>query len=207
MSFLSWLASAPPDAAIEIAPDAVVSAAGIESRGGAPVIAVHAAEPLPPGVLVPSLTAANVVNRPVVMTALQRVLEKTGYPRRIGLVIPDLVAKVSLVRFEHVPGRAADLDQLVRWQVRKAAPFPIEEAQVSYVPGLRGTDGQGFLVTLARRDVILEYETLCAEAGAHAGIVDLATLNVINAVLAGAGAPGALQLDHEERLGQQHEHQ
>ena len=44
---------------------------------------------------------------------------------------------------------------------------------------------------MAKRDVIEEYETLCAEAGAHAGIVDLSTLNVINAVLAGADVPVA----------------
>src|SRR4029079_15967782 len=50
---------------------------------------------------------------------------------------------------------------------------------------------QEFVVSLARRGVILEYEELGAEAGAHAGIVDLATFNVINAVLAGAGAPPA----------------
>jgi Tfp pilus assembly PilM family ATPase len=37
--------------------------------------------------------------------------------------------------------------------------------------------------------VIEEYEELCAEAGAHAGIVDLATFNVINAVLAGPTPP------------------
>src|SRR5439155_6864258 len=95
-----------------------------------------------------------------------------------------LVAKVSLVRFEHVPGRAADLDQLVRWQVRKAAPFPIEDAQVSYEPGFKAADGQEFIVSLARRTVVEEYEGLCAEAGAHAGIVDLATFNVINAAIA-----------------------
>ncbi len=35
------------------------------------------------------------------------------------------------MRFEQVPARAQDLAQLIRWQVRKAAPFPIEEAQVS----------------------------------------------------------------------------
>ncbi len=40
------------------------------------------------------------------------------------------------MRFEQVPARAQDLDQLIRWQVRKAAPFAIEEAQVSYVPGV-----------------------------------------------------------------------
>jgi len=37
--------------------------------------------------------------------------------------------------------------------------------------------------------VIEEYEALCAEAGAHAGLVDLSTFNVINAVLAGSSAP------------------
>lgn len=172
-----------PSVAVDIATDHV-SAASIETRAGAPVVGVHASEPLPAGALVPSLTSANVVNRSAVMTALQRVLERTGTPRRVGLVVPDLVAKVSLVRFEHVPARASDLDQLVRWQVRKAAPFPIEEAQVSYEPGFKAADGQEFIVSLAKRAVIEEYENLCADAGAHAGIVDLATFNVINAALA-----------------------
>jgi len=190
MSVFDFLrAASGPAVAVELAADRV-SAAGIETRAGAPVVAVHASEPLPEGALAPSLMAPNVVDRPAVMTALERVLERTGNPRRVGLVVPDLVAKVSLVRFEHVPARAADLDQLVRWQVRKAAPFPIEEGQVSYQPGLTAADGQEFIVSLARRSVIEEYEGLCADAGAHAGIVDLSTFNVINAALA-AMAPGA----------------
>ena len=134
-----------PSTAVELAADRV-SAASVEMRGGAPVINVHASEPLPAGALVPSLTSGNVLNRSVILTALQRVLERTGNPRRVGLVIPDLVAKVSLVRFEHVPPRASDLDQLVRWQVRKTAPFPIEDAQVSYEPGFKAADGQEFIV-------------------------------------------------------------
>ncbi len=184
MSVFDFLGEASgPAAAVELAADHV-SAVGLETRGGAPVVAVHATEPLPAGALVPSLTSANVVNRAAVMTSLQRVLERAGNPRRVGLVIPDLVAKVSLVKFEQVPGRAADLDQLVKWQVRKAAPFPIEDAQVSYQPGLKAADGQEFVVSLAKRTVVEEYEGLCAEAGAHAGVVDLATFNVINAALA-----------------------
>ena len=121
--------------------------------------------------------------------ALTSVLERVGRPRRVGLIVPDVVAKVSLVRFERVPSKLQELDQLVRWQVRKTAPFAIEEAQVAYVPGLRADDGQEFVVSLARRSVVEEYEGLCAEAGAHAGLVDLSTFNVINAVLAGSSAP------------------
>jgi type IV pilus assembly protein PilM len=189
MSILDALReSAAPAVAVEIA-SGRVSAASLEWRGGQPVVAAHASEPLPAGALVPSLTAVNAHDRAAVVGALTRLLEKVGRPRRIGLLLPDVVAKVSIVRFEQVPAKSQDLDQLVRWQVRKSAPFAIEEAQVSYVPGLKAADGHEFVVTLAKGDVIREYEQLCAEAGAHAGIVDLATLNVINAVLAGSGAP------------------
>jgi len=177
-----------PDVAVEIAANRV-SIASLERRGGQPSIGAHAVEPLPAGALVPSLTASNVQNHTMVATALARVLERVGRPRRIGLVVPDVVVKVSLVRFEKVPNRPQDLDQLIRWQVRKTAPFPIEEAQVSYVPGLASGEGHEYIVTLARRSVIEEYEALCSEAGAYAGIVDVATFNVINAVLAGANAP------------------
>ena len=41
------------------------------------------------------------------------------------------------VRFEKIPAKAQDLDQLIRWQMRKAAPFKIEDAQVSLGPGQR----------------------------------------------------------------------
>ena len=182
--------SAPPAVAVEIAAGRV-SAAGLEWRGGQPVVAAHATESLPDGALVPSLTATNAHDRPAVVGALSRLLEKIGRPKRIGLILPDIVGKISLVRFAQVPAKEKDLDQLVRWQVRKSAPFAIEDAQISYVPGILAEDGQEFIVTLAKRDVIVEYEKLCAEAGAHAGLVDLATPNVANAVLAGSGAPTA----------------
>jgi type IV pilus assembly protein PilM len=189
-SLLAVTDAVAPGVAVEIA-SGRISAAAIEWRGGRAVVAAHAVEPLPPAALVPSLTAVNAPDRPAVMTALNRVLERVGRPRRIGLVIPDAVARVSLLRFETVPARAADLEQLIRWQVRKAAPFPIEEAQLSYVRSRRTPEGQEFIVTVARRHVIEEYEGLCEEGGGHAGLIDLSTFNVINAVLATPTAPAA----------------
>jgi Tfp pilus assembly PilM family ATPase len=175
---------------VEIAANRV-SAAALEWHGGQATVALHASEPLPAGALVPALTTANTHDRAQVLEPLTRVLERVGRPRRVGLVVPDVVAKVSLVMFETIPGKAQELDQLIRWQVRKAAPFALEEAQISYIRGLRSDDGQEYVVTLARRSVIEEYEGLCAAAGAHAGIVDLSTFNVVNAVLAGSATPTA----------------
>ncbi len=187
MKLFSMYEAAAPSAAIEVAGHRV-SAATLEMRGGRPVIAAYATEPLPPGTVEPSLTAANVHDRAGLAGALGRVLDRLGSrPRRVGLVVPDVVAKVSLVRFEKVPSRTQDLDQLVRWQVRKTAPFPIEHAQVSYVPGVRTAEGQEYVVSLAKREVIGEYEAICADAGAQAGLVDIATFNLINTVLASGG--------------------
>jgi Tfp pilus assembly PilM family ATPase len=180
--------AAPPAAAVALSAERV-TAAVVERRGGRAAVAAHAMVPLPPGALVPSLTTANLADRAAVGRAVRQALEQIGRPRRVGLVVPDPVAKVSLVKFQQVPSRTQDLEQLVRWQVRKAAPFPVEDAQISFVPGARGADGQEFVVSLARREVVAEYEGLCLDADAHPGIVDLSTFNVINAVLGGSGAP------------------
>jgi type IV pilus assembly protein PilM len=188
MSLLaSWLASPPPDAAVEITP-AWVSAAAMTLRRGGPAIQSYAVEALPERAVVASLGSPNVVDRAAVAASLRNVVDRLGSrPARVALIIPDVAARVSVVRFEQVPQRREDLDQLVRWQVRKAAPFPIDDASVSYSPGARGTDGSAeFIVVLARNDVIKGYEDACADVGLHAGLVDIASFAVVNLALAAA---------------------
>ncbi len=194
----SFFASSPLTVAVEIARHRV-SGASIVRRDGRLTVAAHAIEPLPDGAVTPGLSATNIPDVRVVGEALRRVFDRIGArPRRVAVAVPDNAAKVSLLRFEKLPGRPRDLDDLIRWQMRKAAPFRIEEAQVTYVPGIELPDGgREFVVVLARRDIVEEYETACSAAGAQAGIVDLATLNVINAVLAGSRAvPGDWLLVH-----------
>jgi Tfp pilus assembly PilM family ATPase len=185
MKLPSLFTTSAPSVAVQIASRAV-SGITLGRHGGARVIAAHAIEPLPAGAVVPALTSQNIVDRPAVVQALSRMLARLGgRTRRVALVLPDTVAKVSLVRIDSVPARASDLDQLIRWHVRKSAPFPVEEAQVSASPGaaLQG-GGREFVVALARRQVVGEFEAVCAEAGVQAGAVDIATFSLVNAVLA-----------------------
>lgn len=185
-----WLSSRPPSVAVEIATERVAAVSVEDGRDR--VVSAHAVEPLPPGVLEPALNAPNIHDEATLVAALRRVLESMGTRvRRAALVVPDTVAKVSLIRFDKVPARLQDLDQLIRWQVRKSAPFRIEDAQVSWIPGVTFPEGgQEYIVSIARRDIIEGYERVLAECGVHAGLVDLASLNLINAVIA-AGAPAA----------------
>ena len=179
-----FLASPPPSVGVEIAADRV-TAVSLASQGGSWVVAAHGTERLPSGVVTPALNATNVHDAAALAAAVRSAFDRLGArPRRVALVIPDTAAKLSLLRFDKIPA-ASDLDQLIRWQVRKAAPFKPEEAQISWVPSAPiAGGGREYLVTMARRDIVESYMKGCLDAGAEAGVVDLASLNLINAALA-----------------------
>jgi type IV pilus assembly protein PilM len=189
MKLPSILTTPAPAIALEIG-SRQVSALAVTRHGTATVISAHAVETIPAGAVTPSLVGQNVSDRAALGRAVAQALGRLGTrPRRIALVLPDAIAKVSLVRLDAVPPGARDLDQLIRWHVRKSAPFPIEDAQVTYSPGAGWPDGaREFIVALARRDVVREYESVCEEAGAYAGMVDLSAFSLVNAVLASVRA-------------------
>jgi type IV pilus assembly protein PilM len=184
MSPLPSFPEPPPSVGVEIASDRV-TAVSLARQAGGWIVGAHGTERLAPGVVTPALNAVNVHDARALSAALRAAFDKLGSrPRRIALVIPDTAAKLSLLRFEKVPAQA-DLDQLIRWQMRKAAPFKPEDAEISWVPAAPiAGGGREYLVTLGRRDIIESYMQACADAGAAAGLVDLASLNLINAALA-----------------------
>ena len=175
----------PPAASIEIAADRVTGVSLGRARSG--TVTAVVTERLPDGALVPSPNATNVIDHAGVTEAVLRVLTRLpAAVGRVSLVVPDSAAKVSLMTFAQVPARTADWDQLVRWQARKTTPFRVEEAQVACTEGAdAGGEGREFIVRLMRRDIVQEYEAVCSAAGGHAGIIDLASLSQINAILAG----------------------
>ena len=180
------LGSAAPTVAIEIAQShlAVVAIDG----GREPAISAYAVEPLAAGVVTPALNAANVLDAAALTSALEGALRKVApRARRAALVLPDTAAKVSLIKFEKVPAKLSDLDQLIRWQIRKAAPFRIEDAQVAWFGGAAAGGGREFVVTVARRDIVESFERVCDAVGVHAGLVSIASFSLINAQLAAGG--------------------
>jgi type IV pilus assembly protein PilM len=184
MTLPAFLHQAPPSVAVDIAPERV-AVSRVERRAGSATLQSYAVEALPPGAVSGALGAPNMADVSAVAAAVTRGLDQAGARvRRVALVVPDSVARVSLVRFESVPAKPGDLDELVRWQVKKTTPFPLDEAVVAYTPGLSSPGAHEFVVSVARRDVIEQFERACELAGAHAGIVDLATFNVVNAAIA-----------------------
>lgn len=181
----SWWSSPPVGAALEISAERVAGLVLDADR----CVQAHAIVPLPAGAVMPSLTAANIVQGEAVQEAVGRVLDTLGRPRRVALVVPDAIVRLSIVRLEHVPDKLDERDQLIRFNVRKAAPFPLDAAVVSIADGQALADGaREFVVAVARRDIVEEYEEACAAGRASAGIVDAAACGAINLALAGRAA-------------------
>lgn len=180
-SVLHTLLSSPePTVAIDVASDHVAVVQLDWTKHGL-VLSAHARTELPYGTVTPSIDGPNILNHRTLTNAFRSVFDQLPRrPARVAMTIPDNAAKVSLVRFKSVPDRATDLTQLIRWQVRKSAPFRLEDAQVSYIRGARSNASQQFIVALMRRDVVEAYEQVCQDAGAHAGLIDLASFNLIN---------------------------
>ena len=184
----SLFAPTPPRVAIDIA-SGRVTVAELSKGGSGLVVSSYATEALPAEAVRPALTTSNIGNRQAVVDGLKRALDRAGLrsTRRAALIVPDSVARVSLLSFDEVPAKPADLDQLVRWQLKKTTPFPIEEGVVTHSIVQRTGAAGTVAAMVARRDVIGEYEAIANSVGVHAGIVDLASLNVMNTVI-GAGA-------------------
>lgn len=183
MSLVSTLFQASrPSVAVDVGPSRVVA---VRLGAGRPPAATYAVEALPAGAVVPGLLTPNIVDESAVEQAVGRALDAVGRARRVALVVPDAVAKVSLIRFEKVPASSHDLEQLIRWQMRKSVPFRVDEAQVTWADG-QSLDGGGreFVVAVARREIVEQYERVVSRGGPHVGLVDLATFNLVNLVLA-----------------------
>src|SRR5262249_40359147 len=63
--------------------------------------------------------------RALVAGALQREGVRTP---AISLVLPDHLARVSLLAFEELPRTRRELIEMIRWKMKKAVPFKVEEA-------------------------------------------------------------------------------
>jgi type IV pilus assembly protein PilM len=188
----TWLTPPLVDVAVEIT-SRRVAVVQVASSGGATIVTAYGSESLPADAVTPAFTGPNVVRKDTVVNALKRAFERAGVrpPKRVALVIPDGAARVSILPFEQLPAKPADLDQLVRWQMKKAIPFPLEEARVSHVIANVEAALTNLAVVVARHDVVAQYEAVAATAGMHAGLVDLASFNVINAVLTSPAPPSA----------------
>jgi hypothetical protein len=175
----------------------------LRRRGrGKPELEVAEARPLPEQGASSSIFKPNLGTPEEMAGRLRKLLEATGTkPGRLSLVLPDNLAKISLVSLPERPPSARRLDEVLRFKLRRAVPFRLEDAVLTHqvLPG----EGAGItvLVAVMLRAVVEQYERALEAAGVRPGLIDLCTPNLYNlcrpqmtAAAAGGGDVGLLNV-------------
>lgn len=125
-----------------------------------------ASQPLPPGLVTPSLTERNVADEQELTAQLRDLLKEMDWKGgTVVLALPDLTCRIGFQDFEELKGTPAEIRQLLCWRLKDRLPFPVEEARIDYQSlGSQG-NGSRFLYLLARETVITQYETLLSNVG------------------------------------------
>lgn len=133
---------------------------------------------LGPETLQISMTQPNVLDPARFQTALRGALERAGIlsGARIALVLPDVLARVTVLSAADVAVRKRnELDEVLRFKLRKTVPFEIREARLAHTAtGSRADDRM--VVAAALSPVLASYEDACVAAGLEPGVVELAGL-------------------------------
>jgi type IV pilus assembly protein PilM len=132
---------------------------------------------LPPEAVRPASLAENIADRAALQQALEHVVGAVADGRRrCALLVPDLLARVAVLEFDHLPDRAPEAEALLRWRLGKDLPFDINEAVVSFQAQAGAGGTPDALVAVALRNLLRQYEECLESLGLQPGWVTLSTL-------------------------------
>ncbi len=116
---------------------------------------------LPAGALVPSANKSNVTDSKVIRLTIAEVSERVGnVGGKLGLLIPDVAARVALLQFEALPDNPGQAETLVLWKMREYLPYPPEEARLSFQVLAKQPGAVEILGVAVRSSVLAEYEAV-----------------------------------------------
>jgi len=170
-----------PTAVVEIQPDFVAEMrlAG-KSNGSGPRLRSIGVAGLNPDTVVPLLNGTNIADRGELGRALQAVAKLTANgAARFGLLLPDGAVRVSILSFETLPDNRKEAAALLRWRMKEALPFPLEEARISHQVALREAERIEVVAVAVKASVLAEYERALEPIGGCPVLVLPATLALL----------------------------
>jgi hypothetical protein len=167
--------------ALQISPEEAALVRIKRRRRGRPLLEAHQVRPVSEPVIPASIFQPVTGSTQELTARLRELFEHSGTrPGRVSLVLPDNLAKISLLDLPERPSSRKHLQELVRSKMRRAVPFKLDEAMISFqlMPGV-GREAS-VLVVLVRRTLVERFEHALASLGARPGLVDISTPNLLN---------------------------
>jgi type IV pilus assembly protein PilM len=171
--------------AVEIRTDGVIAARAEDASAMLSGLA-HAG--FTEGSVAPGLKAGNIADRTRVVAALRESLDSLAVRggdrgKDVTVVVPDTAARVLLLEFDDLPGKAAEALPVIRFRLKKLLPFDADNAAVSYQVMASERGMVRVLAVAMPHEVLEEYEAVVSAAGYIPGAVlpsTLATLSCLD---------------------------
>lgn len=178
LRILSPSSSLRPPLACEITPEGVLAARHTTGSD-----AVLAFTPLAAGAVQPGVAEPNLVDPEAVTAALRKALDDVAArEHNLTLVVPDSSVRVYMLDFDSLPAKKQEAMPIVRFRLRKLAPFDVETAAVSYQALRQSAVQTRVLATVMPSAIRLEYERAVRAAGYEPGVLLPSMLAALAAV-------------------------
>jgi type IV pilus assembly protein PilM len=141
-----------------------------------PEVVRFAVEPIPPGMITPSLTRPMIESSRDFVGLVRSMFAKADLKtNKISLAIPDSCAKVTIHQFDSLPGNENEKQQLLKWKLKKTVPFNIEDSKLSFLEQ-KTPDGKYIVVAVNIYVAVLaQLEAVFQSLGIQVGYVTLAS--------------------------------
>ncbi len=155
----------------------------VKKSGGRAALEAYRVQPMPEHAVGQSIFRPNLGSLDEMAGHVRELFEKSGTkPGRVSIVLPDNLAKSSIVTLPERPANRRQLEDLLRFKLKRSVPFRLEDAAISSWPLSSGGPGIDLLVSVMLRSVVEQYEAAFEAAGARPGLVDLCTPSLFNLV-------------------------
>ena len=138
-----------------------------------------------PGTLRVSPSEENILRAESMARAVREVTgDASGRKRRTAAVIlSDYAGRTTVLDFDSFPAKTEEQETLVKFRLRKAVPFDIDSASVSYFAQPRhGSKKVDVIASSMSLETLARYEAPFRAAGLHVGFVTGSILAALNAV-------------------------
>jgi len=167
----SVLKELPPAMAFEISEAGVASARiGVRAELGF--------APLPPGAISVSPLKENVIDQDAFAEVVRRASDNQAVRKRrdVAVILPDFSTRIAVLDFDGFPTDAKEQDALIRFRLKRAVPFDVESAALSYWAQTSSHKHIDVVVVVASLEIVSRYEAPFRAAGLNPGLITTSSL-------------------------------
>jgi type IV pilus assembly protein PilM len=151
----------------------------LREKKGAFTLVAFGTAPLPPEAIV----YGALMNSAAIVTAIQElVAQQKVKTREVAIGVRGhsvIIKKISLPRMTQ-----EELDESIQWEAEQYIPFDVKDVNIDtqiLTPAGDAAGQMDVLLVAAKKDMINDYTSVCAEAGLTASVVDVDAFAVQNA--------------------------